>query len=239
MALDGTIFDRGSVQMAILVVTFDGDQTLWDFRKAMHSALVETLALLKGRVAKARDLTVEDLVRMRDKVAEEVAGPHELIRKIAFGRTLEQLNVDDPGLAQELYELYMDRRFELIEPYSDALETLRLLSARYKIGLVSNGNTYPERCGFDGYFDFTVFAHEVGARKPDRKIFEVAAARGGCRLSDLVHVGDQLGTDVVGAKGVGAEAVWLNREGLPISGDVMPDVEIRYLSELVPILLAG
>lgn len=221
------------------VVTFDGDQTLWDFQKAMYAALEETLAFLKGKVEAARDLTVGDLVRMRDTVAEEVAGPHEFIRNIAFRRTLEQLNVRDPGLAQELYELYMDRRYELIEPYPDALETLRLLSARYKIGLVSNGNTYPERCGLGGYFDFTVFSDEVGARKPARKIFEVAAARGGCDLSHIVHVGDQLQTDVAGAKGVGAKAIWLNREGVPVSGGVVPDVEIRSLSELVPMLTAG
>lgn len=225
--------------MTVPVITFDGDQTLWDFRKAMHAALDEALAYLKGKVEVAWDLTVEDLVRIRDKVAEDMPGSHELIRKIAFGRTLEQLNVDDPRLLQALYQLYMDRRYELIEPYPDALETLRLLSARYRIGLVSNGNTYPERCGFGSYFDFTVFSDEVGVKKPDRKMFEVAAMRGGCGLSDIVHVGDQLKTDVAGAKSVGARAVWLNREGVRLPGGVIPDVEICSLSELVPILMAS
>lgn len=46
---------------------------------------------------------------------------------------------------------------------------LDALGSRYRLGLVSNGNSYPERSGLDGRFAFTVFAHDHGVHKPDRR----------------------------------------------------------------------
>jgi putative hydrolase of the HAD superfamily len=46
-------------------------------------------------------------------------------------------------------------------------------------------------------------------------------------------VGDNIHTDVAGAKGVGITAVWLNRDGASRpEGSVEPDYEIASLSEL-------
>jgi ADP-ribose pyrophosphatase YjhB (NUDIX family) len=59
----------------LLVITFDGDQTLWDFRKAMRRSLECVLSPLKACVGsqRAEGLTVADLVRARDEVADELA----------------------------------------------------------------------------------------------------------------------------------------------------------------------
>jgi len=40
------------------------------------------------------------------------------------------------------------------------LPTLSLLKDTYRLGLVTNGNTYPERCGLPGLFAFTIFAQD-------------------------------------------------------------------------------
>ena len=105
--------------------------------------------------------------------------------------------------------------------------------------MLSNGNTYPERCGLEDYFDFVVFAQDVKVEKPDPKIFEITAQQAGCEFSQLMHVGDSLENDVAGAQNVGAPAVWLNRDGVQNTTDFQPDYEIRSLTEISDFLGIG
>jgi len=45
-----------------------------------------------------------------------------------------------------------------------------------------------------------------------------------------------LASDVQGANAVGAVSVWLNREGVPNTTGIQPDLEVRSLLELVDLL---
>jgi putative hydrolase of the HAD superfamily len=81
----------------------------------------------------------------------------------------------------------------------------------------------------EGRFRFVIFAQDVGAAKPDARPFQAAPSQVGAHPRELLHVGDSLQSDVAGARGVGAVAVWLNREG--VAGEA--DYEIRSLGELV------
>lgn len=55
-------------------LTFDGDDTLWDFRSAMEAALTLTLEELRRFVqsAAAQKLTTREMVDIRDCVAKEM-----------------------------------------------------------------------------------------------------------------------------------------------------------------------
>ncbi|HUZ83300.1 MAG TPA: HAD hydrolase-like protein, partial [Gaiellales bacterium] len=58
----------------------------------------------------------------------------------------------------------------------------------------------------------------------------------------LVHAGDDLETDVMGAQRAGLRAVWVNRRALPLPAGVRPDAELVSLdglSEAVQRLLAA
>ncbi len=84
------------------------------------------------------------------------------------------------------------------------------------------------------WFRTVVISGEVGLRKPDSAIFALALRRLGER-EGVWHVGDNLATDVAGAKAAGLTGVWLNRTGaLREKGDPEPDVEIRSLSRADP-----
>ena len=113
---------------------------------------------------------------------------------------------------------------------------LRDLKSRYQLGLVSNGNTYPERVGLGDVFNFVLLAVECGIAKPDRRIFELALDQCGCDASQVVHVGDSLPSDVRGANGIGIRSVWLNRDGAANETGITPDHEISDLRELPDIL---
>lgn len=155
----------------------------------------------------------------------------EEIRAAAFRRTLEELGKPDPELAGELTQLYLDRRFSALRLYNDVLPTLSALQARYELGLVSNGNSYPERVGIHHYFRFTFFAHDHGVRKPEAAFYEAVLASANCDPGELLHVGDSLENDVVAAQRVGIRAAWLNRRCLTAS-DHGGWIEIRSLAEL-------
>ncbi len=225
----------------IEAISFDGDMTLWDFEKVMRHSLALTLAELRRRVPDRRvaDLTVDRMIEIRNFVAAELKGKVanlEEIRFHAFKRTVESVGCADDKLAADLSALYLHHRFADIELYPDVIPCLDALRSHYSIGLVSNGNGYPERCGLPGRFDFVVFSQDVGVGKPDAAIFHAACGRAGCAPSALMHVGDSLESDVAGANGVGTVSVWLNRNGRQNYSGIVPDYEIPSLMELVDIV---
>ena len=207
----------------------------------MEGALALTLQRLRLIVASdaTQQLTVQKMIEIRDSVAKELGkgvAKHEDIRYAAFLRTLEYVGAPIQAIAEQLYRFYMDARFSGIRPYPDVAVSLRDLKSRYQIGMISNGNSYPERSGLPDTFDFTVFAHECGFAKPDRRIFEFALARSGRRPEEVLHVGDSLEDDVFGANNSGLRSVWLNRERSSSRTDITADLEVLDLHELVAIL---
>ncbi len=125
----------------IEAVLFDGDQTLWDFERVMHDALVIVLDELRSaRPGPFTDaLSVAEIQHDRQAVAEELAGiEYNLarLRVLGFGRTLERLRrveggdeATDAELAQRLTMTYFDQRdrdpalFSDVIPCLDALAT--------------------------------------------------------------------------------------------------------------------
>ncbi|MDE0688757.1 MAG: HAD family hydrolase [Candidatus Poribacteria bacterium] len=230
--------------MQISTISFDGDMTLWDFLQVMRHSLKQTLAELQRQrpTPRALKLTIDEMIAIREQFAEEVKGKIwnlEEIRLRAFKRTLEYVGCPDKELAAHLNAIYRKHRFEDIELYPDVIPTFDVLSPQFKLGLLSNGNTYPERCGLEGYFAFVVFSQDVQIEKPDRRIFEITAQRADCELAQMLHVGDSLRNDVDGARKAGVRSVWLNREGIPNNTEIRPDYEVASLTEIPTILGLG
>lgn len=225
----------------ITTLSVDGDDTLWDFRSAMEHSLTLTLQQLRVIVANdaTRRLTVQKMMEIRDCVAKEVGDAISLdeIRYRAFSRTLEYVGAPSQEVAGELFRFYMDRRLAGTRPYTDVPAALESLATRYRIGLISNGNSKPVLSRLPVKFDFAVFAQDCGYAKPDPRIFEFALAAGGCKPEEVIHVGDSLNDDVSGANNIGLTSVWLNRRGYSNQTEITPDIEIRNLNDLVAILL--
>ena len=224
----------------ITTISFDADGTLWDFERVMCHALGCALEELRRLVPAVPDfLSIDTLIAIRDQVAAEQENKeltHEAIRLEAFRQTLQFVDNPDDDLAVHLNTLYLKHRFEDILLFDDVLPTLEALRGHYMMGLLSNGNTYPERCGLGGYFQFVVFAQEYGIQKPDPRLFEIAIERAGCAKRQLLHVGDSVQNDVIGAKQAGIKSVWLNRQREDEEANEHPDLEISSLSKLTEVL---
>lgn len=96
-----------------------------------------------------------------------------------------------------------------------AREVLENLSARYRLGLISDVGFSPGRVlrrvltetAVIGHFESLVFSDEAGRSKPHAEVFRRTAASLGSEAAAMVHIGDLEPTDVRGAIGAGYRAV--------------------------------
>jgi putative hydrolase of the HAD superfamily len=101
--------------------------------------------------------------------------------------------------------------------FSDAFSTLDELRA-HGLRLVATSNwdcSLPEvldRIGLLPLLDAVVCSAEVGAAKPDPRMFATALRKANCSAAHAAHVGDTIDTDVLGAQAAGVEAVLIQRE---------------------------
>ena len=229
----------------IRTITFDMDDTLWDFQSAMENALGVTLERLRGILPgdPTARLTVQRMMDIRDGVALEMGEGtvrQEEIRYAAMVKTLELLGSADRGIADELFSIYMEARLAGAKPFDDVPDVLAALKNRYRLGIISNGNNTPQAVGLDDVFAFTVFAHDCGFPKPDPRIFEYALAKFGDAPRVVAHVGDSLESDVQGANRHGMLSVWLNRDAAANGTGIAPHREIRDFAELLDLFgMAG
>lgn len=82
--------------------------------------------------------------------------------------------------------------------------------------VVTNGETHQQeeklrRTGLDRYLADWVISEEVGVRKPNPRIFAIAAERARSRLAGAWMVGDSPEADIGGASAAGVRSVWLSR----------------------------
>ncbi len=227
--------------MNISAISFDVDATLIDtdrvIMRSMQSVRDELIKCIPG--GRAQDLTIERMWYIRDREEKGFTGnlkDYDEIRRRSFIKMLDHVGYTGPDISTRLNEVYLKLRYEDIDPYEDVVPTLDTLAPHFKLGLLSNGNNYPEYFGLAERFDFAIFAQDIGIEKPDPRTFQIAAHRAGCDLDQLLHVGDSLETDVEGAKAVGVRAAWLNRDGKPNESGTKPDYEIALLTELPALL---
>ena len=90
------------------------------------------------------------------------------------------------------------------------VEYIRSLRGKYKTGLISNAwsdlRDFVVREKFDDAFDRMIISAEVGARKPEPKIFQIALEQFGVKPREAVFVDDFYinieGCEKVGIKGI-------------------------------------
>ena len=119
-------------------------------------------------------------------------------------------------------------------PYPEVAETLRgLREDGARLVVVSNWDVSLHDAladtGLDVLVDGALSSAEVGAAKPDPRIFHRALALAGARPEEAVHVGDSVDHDVAGARAAGIEPVLVVRDGGDAPGGVRA---IRTLSSL-------
>lgn len=118
------------------------------------------------------------------------------------------LSADPTQLTAELRE----REFAATALEDTAYDAVTALSDRtdLSLGIITNGVSSIQReklarTNLDDAFDTVVVSYDVGAHKPDKRIF--AAARNRLDADRYVMIGDDYEGDIVGAREAGFEAI--------------------------------
>ena len=92
------------------------------------------------------------------------------------------------------------------------------------------------RAGIGKYFADIFISEDLGADKPSKVFFDRSFARiPGFDPAKAMIVGDSLSSDIKGGINAGIKTVWVNPSHLPC-GEIKPDYEIEYLSQLEALL---
>lgn len=219
----------------VRAITLDLDDTLWPFAPIgarIERTLHEWMERHSPRTA-ARFPVAEMRVLRERVVAEHPQHAHDLslLRRLTIERALRDSG-GDVALAEAAYAIFFAER-NRVDFYPDALPALQRIAARVPVAALSNGNADLAAVGIDQHFRFQLGAREHGAAKPDASIFHAACARLGEDPVHVLHVGDDITMDVVGAARAGLRACWINRDNLAWPhADVGPDLHFASLTAL-------
>jgi HAD superfamily hydrolase (TIGR01509 family) len=159
-----------------------------------------------------------------------------------YAALLEELGIEDPaGFIEREHEAWQ-HAYAVLAYAPSLLESLR--ERGLKTGLVCNAWPDPgwvlradaDALGLSAFFDAMVFSDEVGARKPASAIFLRACSELGVEPTATLFVGDSLGADVVGARGVGmrtVQALWFRADENP---EVEPDFRAFEASDVLNVV---
>jgi len=119
-------------------------------------------------------------------------------------------------IASRVYDEF--GRAERWRAYADVVPAfVRLREAGCRVGIISNWDrrlgSLLTGLGLAELTDTIVCSADVGLRKPDPRIFELALERLGVDAGDAAHVGDHHYADVLGATAVGMVPVLIDRHG--------------------------
>src|SRR5579872_200311 len=225
-------------------IFFDLDHTIWDFDKNAEEALQELYVIyrLKELGLQSADLFIETYTYHNHRLwAEYHTGKitKAELREARFKKTFLDLGLQPEVIPVGFEDAYVKLCPTKTNLFPDAHETLRYLSSKYVLHLISNGfreSTEIKISGTNigGYFQNVIISEIVGVNKPDKAIFEHALNLAGATIPESLMIGDSLEADVYGALNFGMDAIYFNPLNLPKPGDV--PVQINHLKELTLLL---
>jgi putative hydrolase of the HAD superfamily len=209
---------------------FDLDDTLFDSNRAYEAALATLgLSLRNPRYLKSRD-AVKRLLPPRHASARN--------RLLYFKTLLTAEKKYSPAAVIKMMDRYEKALASNLARQWKALNRNKLfawLSARFSIVLLSNENLRTQLLKLKAvdprarFLKQLITSEEIGAEKPDRRMFDAAQRRLGVAYQDCLMIGDNLQDDVIPALELGMRAV-LTREF--IGGALSLQVPATVISKL-------
>ncbi|MES5820745.1 HAD family hydrolase [Streptomyces sp. RG80] len=146
--------------------------------------------------------------------------------------------------ADHLWRVYIDRMASAVRCRPDVLDSLAgLKEAGWSIGVATNGASDIQRAkiraaGLSDLIDGIAASGDIDVRKPDARLFELAAARCGTQLTPGDWMtGDNPETDIVGGHHAGLRTIWVRDRPWP-DGLLTPHHTVDDVIDAVDLLLA-
>ncbi|WP_133408215.1 pyrimidine 5'-nucleotidase [Parashewanella tropica] len=206
---------------------FDADETLFDF---------DAFAGLKRALVQyGVEFTEQDYAQYQqtNQALWDRYQAHEIdtqtLQEQRFQLWSQRLNVP----ATTLNSNFLLSMAEICQPLPGAIEMLDAIKSQVKIGIITNGLAELQQrrlhnTGLDQYLDLLVISEIVGVGKPSPEIFEYAFEKmEHPEKSNVLMVGDNLHTDVIGGNRFGIDTCWYNRHKKHNETEIAPTLEVH------------
>lgn len=225
-------------------IFFDLDHTLWDYETNSCDTLQELF--VNYGLAECGVTDCSSFQQQFRKINTELWDlydrgmiTNDVIRTQRFKRILEHFNVFDEKLCNDLSIDYLNECPKRAKLIPHAIETLEYLADRYEMTVVTNGfeeiqNVKLTAGNLHGFFNHVITSQKAGHRKPSKEIFEYAMKVNGVQSHESVMIGDNLVTDIGGARNAEIDPIFFNPDKIVHEVDVKH--EITSLAELQDIL---
>lgn len=237
MGLSGgvIVIDLGNIEY----LTFDCYGTLLDWESGIVAALKP---LLKHYQV---DLSDEDVLNLYADLESAVESDDFIPYKGVLREVVRNAGMKFGFVPDDKKINTLVNSIGFWKPFDDTVDSLKKLKEKYKLVVISNVDDdlfEITRSKLGVEFDDVITAEQVGAYKPDVKVFETAIDRLGVPKSNILHVAQSLYHDIATANKLGIGTVWVNRRhdksgsGATPVASANPDFEVQDLKSLVELL---
>ncbi|MFE2175829.1 HAD-IA family hydrolase [Kitasatospora sp. NPDC059462] len=223
------------IRQALTATRGDGDLVLVDFDDTLIDRLAAVTAWVAGY---CMEHDLGPAVEQRMLEAMQIRADLDVIEALCAELGL-------PDSPSELWSRYEPQLAASVKPFPGVMEALTAVGeAGHQVVVVTNGGGQIQRAklkasGIADVVGAACISEEVGARKPERQIFEAAAASVGRDLSQGGWmIGDNADLDVVGGRRAGLRTVWISH-GQPWSGGAEPDHVVPTAVEALALVRGG
>ncbi|WP_394223447.1 HAD-IA family hydrolase [Alteromonas gracilis] len=230
-------------------MTFDLDDTLYNNEPIIRRAEQALQSYIAEHHHQAATLTSRDWLQLKraaiakdPRLASDMGQLRRVVLTAALSGTpankLSTAPTQDATLhaaVDACFNHFYDARsdFSLAENVHDTLDKL---SQRMPLVGITNGNVNAQKVGLDRYFKTILHASVDRPMKPHINMFNEAASLLKVKPAHILHVGDNIIKDVLGAINAGYQSAWFacNRPmQLPLEpASVLPHVQLDTLEEL-------
>lgn len=202
---------------------FDLDRTLWDFDANSKLALSEIYHAYGLEERGIGD--IHSFIEVYTDINEKMWKAYRMgnirkaeLRSLRFAKTLEHFGCRDLPLGAKIGDAYIDISPMKTGLMPNAADILEHLAGAYRLHIITNGfdevqGTKLQQSGIARYFTEVITSEMAAARKPDPTVFLLAFAKAGATAATSLMIGDDLETDISGARNVGMDQVYFNPEG--------------------------
>lgn len=223
---------------------FDLDHTLWDFEKNTAEAIHDLYDIFN--FFKEKSFSCTDFIRVYHEVNDELwkefsdnrLDMHDL-RKIRFPTVLSRLGMKKEDIPSDIGIRYLEIAPKKRHLMPHTKDVLHYLHKKYKLHLITNGfndvqHTKIKHAGINNYFEEIITSDSAGCHKPDKNIFEYALQVSGSKRHEALMIGDNIETDIQGARNASIDQIYFNPKKL--IHNIPVTFEIYSLKELMKIL---
>lgn len=224
-------------------IFFDLDHTLWDFETNSRETLIE----LHGQYQlEDHGINLPEFLSTFKKINAGLWNLYDtgqikqdVIRLQRFHRIFQEFNVDKYDLSVQFSTDYVGKSPKKKNLLPHAKEVLDYLNPNYPMHIITNGFSEIQSTKLSSseilpYFQSIVTSELAGHKKPSKEIFEYALKQNNLQPHEVVMVGDNLITDMGGAKNALLDTIYFNPEKIQHTEQLTH--EIASLAELKNLL---